>query len=135
MDDTAISKYIDDAVTRADITAKERQAIWQKEQDERYALWLQQQDEKHTIWEKESDERMQRYVGAMKEDTTYKMEAIREVVMPLLNLPEQVRRLQETTDEMKYTVDATFEQVGKLSEEHELLKQTVVRHEAILDRK
>lgn len=64
---------------------------------------------------KESDERMQRYVGGLKEDFDHKVDTVLEYV--------------EDVSEIKQTVDLTFEKVGEIAVDLEVVKEAVKDHE------
>ncbi len=113
MNGSEISKYIDEAVEKADIKAKERHAIWQKEQDEKHTAWLKEQDKKHLVWEKESEERTQRYIGALKEDHQWTLDAIKENTQ---DIPE-----------MKQKIDIMFEQIANQEVDITILKEAAHR--------
>ncbi|OGY31609.1 MAG: hypothetical protein A3C02_02480 [Candidatus Andersenbacteria bacterium RIFCSPHIGHO2_02_FULL_45_11] len=113
MDANEISKYIDEAVEKADIKAKERHVIWQKEQDKKHADWTKKQDEKHAVWEKESEERTQRYIGAFKEDHTWTLKAIEENTK---DIPE-----------MKEKIDIMFENMATQEVDITMLKEAAHR--------
>ena len=107
MNDAEIKKYIDEVDARSDMRM------------EKYIAKLK----------KESDAELKHYLGALKEDIAHKMDAIMEVVEPLIYLPAKVDRIDETVQEMKITLDATFERAGELTEDVEVLKVTVARHQ------
>ena len=113
MDPNEITKYIDEAVEKADIKAKERHALWEKEQDKKHTDWTKEQDEKHALWEKESEERTQRYIGALKEDHQWTLDAIHENTK---DIPE-----------MKQKIDIMFEQIANQEVDITMLKEAAHR--------
>lgn len=61
------------------------------------------------------EERFERYVGALKEDFDHKLDTVLEAVQPIPQIQE--------------TLNATFEEVGKLRIDMEIIKHTVKNHE------
>ena len=71
-------------------------------------------------WGKQSDERMQRYIGGLKEDFDHKLDTVLEYVQ---DIPV-----------MKQKLDATFEAVGALTVDVEVIKDAIKDHELRLQR-
>lgn len=68
----------------------------------------------------DAEARTKRYVGALQEDFNHKLEAIQEAV--------------QTVPEIKRTVDLTFEKVGEITVDLEVLKEVVKDHEKRLQK-
>ena len=71
-------------------------------------------------WQQESDERMERYIGALKEDTDDKFQTIFEYVQ---DIPA-----------MKEKLDLLFDKVGELTEKDTLLTEVAKDHKVRLQR-
>lgn len=83
---------------------------------------------------KESEARMQRYLGTLKEDTDHKLEAITEYVKDIPNIKERVGVLEEEVSEIKKMGAVTFEAVGDMAVDVEMIKESVKHHEERLSR-
>ncbi|OGY31409.1 MAG: hypothetical protein A3C02_01315 [Candidatus Andersenbacteria bacterium RIFCSPHIGHO2_02_FULL_45_11] len=77
----------------------------------------------------EQDILMQQYVGALGENYQASLKAALEVYTPLLVLPEKVRNLEETLQEVKQVGEITLEHVAQLTENQTVTNVTLQHYE------
>lgn len=65
------------------------------------------------------------YTNALLENMSTEISAMHELVKPIPEMREDITWLKETVTDMKPTLDATFEEVGKLKIDIEVMKQAL----------
>lgn len=86
----------------------------------------------------EHQEQTERYIGIIKEDSDQKFETIMEYVKDIPDIKERLTKVEEAVQEMpvinkrldriETTLDATFEKVGEVAIDVEVIKETVGTH-------
>ncbi len=80
----------------------------------------------------DAEDRTQRYVGALKKDFDHKLDAVLEAVQPIGKMQNEISILKDNIEDMTPKVDATFEKVGEIAVDIEIIKATVKTHETKL---
>lgn len=109
---------------RIDVRFIEQSKSLAKTMDERFAKQAKVTDTQL----EDQDILMQQYVGALGENYQASLKAALEVYTPLLVLPEKVRNIEETLEEVKQVGEVTLEHVAQLTESETATKVTLQNH-------
>lgn len=77
----------------------------------------------------DAEDRTQRYVGSLQEDFDHKLDAVLEATQPIEKIQQELSILKDNMEDVVPKIDATFEKVGEIAVDVEVIKTAVTEHE------